>query len=260
MKVSQLLAPVKKEVEKPFEEKLERARQLVRFFCNFFPKNCAVSCSFGKDSTVVLALVREVMPEVPVIFNNTGVQYGETYRFKSHLVEEWNLNLIETKPIKSFWEVADKYGLPDGKKKSDRCCDYLKEIPYRKVVKKYGFAVSFTGITVLESRHRMFHICESGQAYYSRKDNVMKVHPIAFWTPQEVWDFINRVRIPVNPAYEKYGIERLGCVPCTSHKMWREQMAKVNPKLYAHIQRHYFGQEVFAGSNPVRSELKPTQE
>ena len=129
MKVSQLMEPAKSQVLKPFDEKLKRARDLVRIFCNLFPKHSAVSCSFGKDSTVVLKLVRDLNPQIPVIFNNTGVQFKETYDFKDKLVDEWNLNLLETKPIKTFWEVADQYGLPDGKKKSDRCCDYLKEIP-----------------------------------------------------------------------------------------------------------------------------------
>jgi len=244
MKISQLLRSARREVEKPFEEKLKRARQLIRFFCNFFPKHSVVSCSFGKDSTVVLYLVRDLNPHISVIFNNTGVQFKETYDFKKKLVDEWDLNLIETKPIKTFWEVADKYGLPDGKKKSDTCCYYLKEVPYRKVLKKYGFTADFTGITVLESRNRMFHICERGQAYFSRKDNIMKIHPIAFWTPREVWEFISRESIPVNPAYKKYGLERLGCVPCTSHKFWREHMAKVNPKLYKYIQEHYFRQKL----------------
>ena len=241
MRLTQLLPSIRVEVGKPFQEKLTRARQFIKLYAH---RNACVSCSFGKDSTVVLYLVRDLNPQIPVIFNNTGVEYPETLAFKEQLKQSWNLNLIETKPIKSFWEVAEEYGLPDGRKKSDRCCDYLKELPFRRAVKQYGFGFSFTGITVLESRLRMFVACERGQEYYSRKDGITKIHPILYWTPDEVWQFIRRVRIPVNPAYQKYKIDRIGCVPCTSHKEWREQLAKVNPKMYQFIQERFFGQKL----------------
>ena len=241
MKISQLLPSVRAEVQKPFQVKLERARKLVKLYAN---RNACVSCSFGKDSTVVLYLVRDVNPQIPVVFNNTGVQYRETYEFKEFLKREWNLNLIETKPVKSFWQVAEEYGLADGRKKSDRCCDYLKEIPFRKVIKEYGFKFCFTGITALESRLRMFVACERGQVYYSRKDGIWKIHPILYWTSEEVWQFIKDNDIPVNPAYQKYGLDRIGCVPCTSHKRWREQLAKVNPHLYKFVQERFFHQKI----------------
>jgi phosphoadenosine phosphosulfate reductase len=194
----------------------------------------------------VLYLAREVNPSIPVIFNNTGVEYPETLAFKEQLKQEWNLNLIETKPIKSFWEIAKEYGLPDGRKKSDRCCDYLKEMPFRRIVRQYGFSFCFTGITALESRLRMFVACEKGQEYYSRKDGITKIHPILYWTPEEVWRFIEENSIPVNPAYQKYKIDRIGCVPCTSHKEWREQLAKTNPKMYQFIQEKFFKQKLLA--------------
>jgi len=244
VKISQLLPSIRFEVEKPFEEKLRRAKELIHIFGGLAGDKACVSCSFGKDSMLVLWLCRLEFQEIAVIFNNTGVQHQETYRFKERIKREWNLNLIETKPIKSFWQVAKEYGLPDGKKKSDRCCDWLKEMPFRQVIKEYGFKVAFTGITALESRLRMFTACQRGTEYYSKKDGLTKVHPIMFWTPEEVWEFTHRVQIPVNPAYEKYGIDRLGCVPCTSHKFWREQLAKTNPKMYRFIQERFFHQKL----------------
>jgi len=250
MKVSQLLPSIRYEVEKPMEEKLRRAKELVHIFGGLARDKAAISCSFGKDSMVVLHLCLEEFPNIAVIFNNTGVQYRETHKFKERMREEWNLNLIETKPLKSFWQVAKEYGLPDGRKKSDRCCDYLKEMPYRKVVKEYGFKVCFTGITVLESRLRMFTACQRGQEYFSKKDGLTKIHPIMFWRPEEVLEFSRRVQIPVNPAYEKYSIDRLGCVPCTSHKYWREQMVKTNPRMYEFIQERFFGQKLLLGFEP----------
>lgn len=241
MKVSQLLPSVRVEVEKPFEEKLARAKQLVKLFAN---KNACVSCSFGKDSTVVLWLCLQENSNIPVIYNNTGVEYPETLAFKEQLRVAWNLNLIETKPEKSFWQIAEERGLDDLKKYRDACCDALKDKPTKKVLKKNGFQYNFTGLTAIESRVRMWRICEKGDNYYSKKDGVWRIHLIAYWTPKEVWDFMSRVQIPANPAYAKYGLERMGCVPCTSHKGWRRQLAKVNPLMYKLIQEKYFRQKL----------------
>lgn len=253
MKISQLVEPVKSEVKQPFERKLARARQLIRMYCSLCPRGAAVSCSFGKDSLAVLFLVREVMPNVPVVFNNTLCQYHETYELRDRLKEEWHLNLIETKPVDgwTFFKIAEKYGLDDGQKYRDACCDKLKDKPMRQIIRQYGFKYNFTGITAIESRVRMWRICQGGTHYYSKKDGVLRIHPIAYWTPEEVWSFIDQVQIPVNQAYEKYGVDRVGCVPCTSHKGWREQLARVNPRMYKLVQERFFGQKILAGDlNP----------
>lgn len=245
MKVSQLVPSIRYEVEKPFEEKLRRAKELVHVFGGLAKGKACVSCSFGKDSMVVLWLCIQEFPDIAVVFNNTGVQFSETYEFKKQVANKWNLNLIETKPEKSFWEVADKRGLQDGSKKGhNACCYYLKDKPNKLLMKEQGLTHAFTGLTVLESRMRMFTACQKGQAYYVYRYGFWKIHPIMFWTPKEVWDFMARVQISPNPAYEKYGLERLGCVPCTSHKFWRKQMAKTNPKMYRFIQERYFHQKL----------------
>jgi phosphoadenosine phosphosulfate reductase len=246
MKVSQLLPSVRKEVEKPFEEKLARAKQLVRMFAN---KNACVSCSFGKDSTVVLWLCLQENPKIPVVYNNTGIEYPETIQFAHTLKELWNLNLIETKPTQTFWEIMERtkqkhFNQDDGKKHSNICCTALKHAPFHRVVKEFGFTHTFTGLTTVESRHRMFTACEYGQEYFSKKDGIWKIHPILYWTPEEVWQFTYENQLPENQAYQKYGLERIGCVPCTSHRKWREQLAKVNPRMYQFIQERYFGQKL----------------
>jgi phosphoadenosine phosphosulfate reductase len=247
LKISQLVRSVRLEVEKPFEEKLLKAKQLVKLWAG--QRSC-VSCSFGKDSTVVLWLCLQENPDIPVVYNNTGIEWPETLAFKEQLKESWHLNLLETKPIMSYWQVWKRIQekhlkFQDGSKKgSDLCCDYLKEIPARRLMKQHSFHRTFTGITAIESRLRMFVACQRGMEYYSQKDKITKIHPILYWTEPEVWRFIKDNNIPTNLAYAKYGLNRLGCMFCTSHKEWRPQIARTNLKAYRFIQEQYFHQKL----------------
>lgn len=251
MLVRQAFPSIRSELKKPFEKKLKRARNIIKMLTRLNP-SCCVSCSFGKDSVVVLHLVREVLSEVDVLFCNTLCQYPETYKFRDQLVNEWNLSLIETKPKTLWWKVWDKYGLPDGSKKkgkhsTDKCCYYLKEAPFKQAIRSNGWKVNFTGLTALESYQRMLRTCQNGMLYYSSHYDVARVHPIVFWTEQEVWDFIEKENIPLNPAYKNRELQRLGCMICTAHKFWRREIARNNPKLYKWIQERYFHQRLLEG-------------
>ncbi len=254
MNPQSLLPAVRFEVEKPFEEKLAKAQMLLKMWGKVAPVKPFVSCSFGKDSTVVLYLALQVNPNIPVVFNNTGVEWKETLEFRDYLRAEWHFNLIETKPKTSFWEVMEKtkrkhLHQDDGKKHSNLCCTALKHGPLHRVVKEYGFTHSFTGITAVESRHRMFTACERGMEYFSKKDGFTKIHPILYWTEEEVWRFTKENNIPVNPTYAKYKLKRIGCVPCTSWKNWRKQLARTNPAMYRLIQERYFGQTLLEAAS-----------
>jgi len=238
---------VKADIEKPFEKKLKRTRQIIRAFAKLMPDSACVSCSFGKDSLAVLYLVREFLPKVAVLFCNTICQYPETYRFRDKIVDEWNLELFETKPKILWWQVWDKFGAPHGGKKVkgssvDHCCYYLKEKPFKIAIRQNEWKVNFTGLTALESHQRMLSACESGMLFYSSKYGLVRLHPLIFWKEKEVWNFIEENSIPLNPAYKNRHLTRLGCMICTAHKGWRKEIAENNPRLYEWIQERYFNQ------------------
>lgn len=243
-----LVTKVKAEVEKPFSEKLKRSRQLVRLYARN-PHAC-VSCSFGKDSMVVLDLALQENAKVPVVFENTLIEFPETLALKCRVERDWDLNLVELRPKKgvSFWKLQDRISLEklnrdDGRKHSNICCYHLKEKPFALWRKVHNVTRSFTGLTAVESRHRMFVACMKGMDYYSYRDGCWKVHPLMFWTQQEVWDFTHDNGLPVNEVYKKYGLSRVGCMWCMSHKGWRGQVAKINPKVYAFMLERYFLQK-----------------
>jgi phosphoadenosine phosphosulfate reductase len=235
---------LKAEMEKPFEEKLARTKQLIRLFAGS-PNTC-VSCSFGKDSIVVLYLALEVNPKIAVNFNNTLIEFPETVRLAKRLVGQWSLNLSELRPEKGvcFRAINERIlrqglRMDDERKHSNICCYHLKEKPLKLWCRQAKITKSITGITAFESRNRFMTACQKGTDYFSYKSGLYKIHPILFWSPGEVWDFTKDMGLPVNEAYGKYGLDRIGCMWCMSHIGWRDQVYRINPKMYCYMMKNW---------------------
>ena len=178
-----------------------------------------VGCSFGKDSLVVLHLVRQLKPEVTVIWNNTLVEYPETIHYARKLTADWNLNLVVAKPERpwTFWEVVERWGWPcrprgapvvrgssarQDKIPADRCCEHLKKYPMKRAIKEHGWDLSIDGLTAYESQGRLILLRKVGFYRQSKDWGCMKLSPIWDWTPNAVWDYIEQHELPYNPIYD----------------------------------------------------------
>ncbi len=195
-----------------------------------------VTFSGGKDSLVVLDLVRSIRPETTALFVNTGNEYTETVLYARSLS-----NIIEVEPempikdndgnkeiIKGnrvFWKCVEVYGFAKSKDKSTRhgnaCCFWLKEKPLRTWQKNQGIDLVFTGLTSAESRQRMMTLKRMGYYYHNKQDDTYRCHPIHDWTEQDVWDYINLKQLKYNPIYDM-GLPRCGCRFCTAYLSWKK--------------------------------------
>lgn len=235
----------------PYDEKIEYSRKIIERALKEFKDNIAISCSFGKDSTLVLSLVREFNKDIKVTFSNTGVEYPETIEFKKLLVKKWKLNYYEVGPIKTFWQCVKEYGYPDirywsktAKKRgitnygTPKCCTYVKEKPLRNFYKKNKIEAIFLGLTWEESYQRRWTVIRYGDYYYTKKHKIWKIHPIAYWTVKEVWRYTKKNNIPTNKIYLTQ--DRCGCMPCTGHLRWENTVGKANPALLRKILKEKF--------------------
>jgi phosphoadenosine phosphosulfate reductase len=227
--------------------KIYQAQELVEEAVKRHKDKVAVCCSFGSCSVVVLHLALKFKSDIKVIFNNTGVEYPETIEYKNRLQQIWDLNLIETKPIKSFWQCVKEYGFPEprvtyakskvGRTYLPKCCYYLKDLPLKKACEEFGIEAVLTGVRAAESHVRMFTIAQKGMVYFTKRyGGIWRYHPIALWTQEDVWKYLRNNNIPINPVYLK-GIPRSGCMPCTGYLHWEKYLSKTNPKLYRYIQK-----------------------
>lgn len=195
-------------------------------------KNIAVACSFGKDSIKVLKMALNIDPEIKVIFENTGVEFPETIKYKVMMQKEWNINLFETKPLKSFWSCAECYGLPKARKtggkgsNSPRCCKDIKEVPALNLQRELRVNAVITGLQACESRSRgllakrydnkkapymekefndeIVEFCS--QRWFTRSTNIWNYHPIMNIETKDVWEWTLNNDIPINPVYWKWDV------------------------------------------------------
>lgn len=228
----------------PLAEKIERAHFLIIENLQKFHNNC-VACSWGKDSMVLLHLVREFCPNIKVVYHNTGVEYPQNLAYRDRMLKEWNItNYVETKPIMSFWQCAKQYGYPhpramgfqkagskaNGSKRTPKCCQLLKEKPAKLFCRENKIELEFVGLQASESMTRRLSFFREGESFFSKTYKHQIVRPLMIWTDKDVWEYHDIFGIPKNPLYEL--MPRNGCMPCTGFKNWAAVMAKANPKLY----------------------------
>ena len=91
----------------PLERKIQISQTRIIEWYNHYKGNVVVSFSGGKDSTVLLHLVRSIFPDVKAVFSNTGLEYPE---IQKHVMSIENVDIV--RPTMRFDEVISTYGYP----------------------------------------------------------------------------------------------------------------------------------------------------
>jgi len=229
-----------------FEKKINYSKTLIKKALSRH-KNPVIACSFGKDSMVVLHLVRKFKPDISILWNDTGVEYPDTYQFAEKIINLWKLNVVVSRPDISFWKIVEEYGFPIYSRNSKgvkqiaatKCCNELKKKPSIKAIRKHKWDLYFTGLTKYESRLRMFTAQQYGDYFFAKKLKIFKCHPIQNWTNDDIWKYHSKNEIPHNPLYDKDEVNidggiRTGCWPCPQAIRYGKlkHLRKYYPKLF----------------------------
>jgi 3'-phosphoadenosine 5'-phosphosulfate sulfotransferase (PAPS reductase)/FAD synthetase len=101
----------------PLNLKVAMTKTRIREWVNEYGESGVyVSFSGGKDSTVLLDIVRQNYPNIPAVFVDTGLEYPEIREF----VKTFD-NVVWLKPKMTFKEVIEKYGYPFISKEVSEC-------------------------------------------------------------------------------------------------------------------------------------------
>lgn len=100
----------------PLSAKVILTKQRIREWYDHYDGQVYVSFSGGKDSTVLLHIVRELYPDVEAVFVNTGLEYPEIQQFAKSFE-----NVTILRPKMRFDEVIKTYGYPMISKEASEC-------------------------------------------------------------------------------------------------------------------------------------------
>jgi sulfate adenylyltransferase subunit 2 len=198
-------------------------------------KNPVILWSTGKDSTLSLSLCREAFGgrvPFPVLHIDTGLQFGQMSEFRDKVAKDWNLDLIV--------EKSDKAGKvsPSQETSNQVCCQTLKIDAVRNAIEQHGFDAVILSICrdkqPIMNKERMWERKKKTgkasdrlqvdpvfnlQTDFGADSSCTRINPILHWDEIAIWEYAQKMEIPVNPMYfAKDGVRyrSLGCQPCTN--------------------------------------------
>lgn len=212
----------------------------LKYFASVYPGKIVFSTSFGWEDQVITHMIFANDIPIEVFTLETGRLFPETYYV-------WNRTLdIYKKPIKAYFpqaealqEMVDKKGpssFYESVENRKECCFIRKIEPLKRALN--GNKLWVTGIRSEQSvnRHDMSNL------EWDEGNQMIKFHPIFFWSLDEVKDYIKKNNIVYNTLHDK-GFPSIGCAPCTravregedfrAGRWWWEDQSKKECGLHA---------------------------
>jgi phosphoadenosine phosphosulfate reductase len=172
-----------------------------------FGEGLVVSSSFQTQSLPLLHVISQVVPQVPIMFVDTGFHFPETLQFRDHLVKIFDLNLLVVQPEICGEDFLEIFG-PLYAQTPDACCFHNKVVPFQLRLKEYVAWV--TGIRRDQTVSRE-NAPVVGQHPFLP---VFKISPMVNWTSEDIDDYIEQHDLPRHPLWAM-GYRSIGCQPCT---------------------------------------------
>jgi phosphoadenosine phosphosulfate reductase len=163
-----------------------------------------VTSSFQAECVVLVHMLREVVPDIPVLFLDTVHHFPQTLAYRDEMARRWNLNLVTLRaatPSPGLWQQDTK-----------ACCGRHKVEPLFAALARHD--VWFTGLRRGQSASRA-QLQEVEPFRVADDTTIRKISPLADWTTRDVWAYAKAHDIPLLPLYE-LGYTSIGCEPCTT--------------------------------------------
>jgi phosphoadenosine phosphosulfate reductase len=160
---------------------------------------------------VVLHMLRQHLPGVPVIFLETGYHFKELLAYRDRMTAEWGLNLINALPLTTLAEHEAQFGLLHIVQPTE-CCRIRKVEPLMRSLEPFDWW--FTGLRREQSPTRAgLRKVEDHKTPTGKQ--MKKVSVLANWTMAQVDAYAEAHAIPKLELYAR-GYTSIGCEPCTA--------------------------------------------
>jgi len=181
-------------------------RTILEAAIDAFGDKLALVSSFGAESAVLLDLAARVKPDIPVLFLDTGMLFGQTLDYRKQLAQR--LGLTDVRDLRPHYQdlaVAD----PEAKlwqTDTDACCEVRKVVPLDRALA--DFDAWITG------RKRFHGGARLSLPVVEQADGKVKFNPLANWTKADLDAYAAEHDLPAHPLVE-HGYPSVGCWPCT---------------------------------------------
>lgn len=173
-----------------------------------FDGEIAMVSSFGAESAVLLHMLATLDPGVPILMLDTLMLFPETIAYQRDLSA--HLGLTDVRRITPETGAVEQVD-PNGDlntRDSTACCDLRKVVPLRKALSP--FTASISGRKRFQTGQRA-----AMRAFEVDNDGLIKVNPLAAWTPADISAYLDRHALPRHPLVAR-GYPSIGCAPCTT--------------------------------------------
>ena len=163
------------------------------------PGQHIVSSSFGAQSALMLHLVTQQKPDIPVVLIDTGYLFAETYQFVDELTAKLALNLKVYRPkLSNTWQES-RYGKrwEHGLQGLQSYNQDNKVEPMQRAIEELGVGTWFSGLRRNQSSQR------AKTPFVEKSGDRFKVYPIADWSDKDVYDYLKKYDLPYHPLWEK---------------------------------------------------------
>lgn len=181
-------------------------RTIIETALETFGDKLGLVSSFGAESAVLLDIASKVDPNIPVLFLDTGMLFGQTLDYRKNLAAHLGLtdvrdlrphyqDLATTDPEAKLWQTD-----------TDACCNLRKVVPLDLALE--DFDAWITG------RKRFHGGARMSLPVVEQADGRVKFNPLANWTKADLDAYAAEQKLPAHPLVEA-GFPSIGCWPCT---------------------------------------------
>ena len=184
---------------KEFDLEIASATERVRWAHETYGDQLVLTTSFGVQSAVMLHLVTMQIPEIPVIFVDTGYLFPSTYTFAASLTERLKLKLKTYTPLQTAAQQEALHGKLweqgiDGIQRYNRI---NKVEPMNRAVQGLGAIAWLSGLRRSQSSSR------GKRSVVEAQNKVTKIYPIIDWSDRDIYQYLTENSLPYHPLWDQ---------------------------------------------------------